>query len=142
MAIPIKQAKINEIAGLNVFYNSGKGSGNFGHAGRPGKRGGSGSGSGVSSKEEEKKAAIKEAYDLTAERYALGRERGRLMSEYMDVMYRSDERSVERKAKLGKKIDKIDKQIDSLKEKERKIAEKYNLRLSEYDSFKDQPNQK
>lgn len=39
---------INEMGGLDTFYNGGKGSGNFGHAGRPGKRGGSGSGQGDS----------------------------------------------------------------------------------------------
>ena len=44
MAQPIRQVKSNEIAELDTFYNGGEGSGNFGHAGRPGKRGGSGNG--------------------------------------------------------------------------------------------------
>lgn len=47
MGQPSKQVKTNEIAGLDTFYNGGKGSGNFGHAGRPGKVGGSGKGEGV-----------------------------------------------------------------------------------------------
>lgn len=34
----------NKIAELEAYLNGGKGSGNFGHAGRPGKRGGSGKG--------------------------------------------------------------------------------------------------
>ena len=42
----IKQA----IKAISMVINGGKGSGNFGHSGRPGKRGGSGSGTvGVSS---------------------------------------------------------------------------------------------
>lgn len=39
---------LNSMAGLSAYENGGPGSGNFGHAGRPGKRGGSGSGSGIS----------------------------------------------------------------------------------------------
>ena len=46
MALPSKNIKTNEIAGLDTFYNGGSGSGNFGHAGRPGQRGGSGNGQG------------------------------------------------------------------------------------------------
>ena len=34
----------NKIAELEAYLNGGKGSGNFGHAGRPGQRGGSGKG--------------------------------------------------------------------------------------------------
>lgn len=37
----------NSMAGLSAYENGGPGSGNFGHAGRPGKRGGSGKGSGI-----------------------------------------------------------------------------------------------
>ena len=44
MAIPTRQVKFNEIADLDTFYNGGKGSGNFGHSGRPGEVGGSGKG--------------------------------------------------------------------------------------------------
>lgn len=39
----------NSMAGLSAYENGGPGSGNFGHAGRPGKRGGSGKGGAVSS---------------------------------------------------------------------------------------------
>ena len=39
-ALAVKQA----IQAISLYVNGGKGSGNFGHAGRPGKRGGSGSG--------------------------------------------------------------------------------------------------
>lgn len=46
MALPIRNTKTTEIAGLDTFYNGGKGSGNFGHSGRPGEVGGSGNGSG------------------------------------------------------------------------------------------------
>ena len=45
MALPTKHTMLNEMEGLDTFYNGGKGSGNFGHAGRPGKVGGSSSGS-------------------------------------------------------------------------------------------------
>lgn len=41
MALPTRNTKLNEIAEFDTFYNGGKGSGNFGHAGRPGERGGS-----------------------------------------------------------------------------------------------------
>lgn len=51
MAIPTKQVKFNEIAGLDTFHNGGKGSGNFGHSGRPGEVGGSGKGQGEASDE-------------------------------------------------------------------------------------------
>lgn len=49
MALPSRyriDKKINSMEGLSAYENGGKGSGNFGHAGRPGKRGGSGSGTG------------------------------------------------------------------------------------------------
>lgn len=41
MAIPTRNAQLNEIADFDTFYNGGSGSGNFGHAGRPGEIGGS-----------------------------------------------------------------------------------------------------
>ena len=41
MATPTKHTMLNKIEGLDTFYNGGKGSGNFGHSGRPGKIGGS-----------------------------------------------------------------------------------------------------
>lgn len=54
MALPSKYGidkKINSMEGLSAYENGGKGSGNFGHGGRPGKVGGSSSGgSGGSSK--------------------------------------------------------------------------------------------
>ena len=46
MALPSKYSvdkKINSMEGLSAYENGGKGSGNFGHAGRPGERGGSSS---------------------------------------------------------------------------------------------------
>lgn len=49
MALPIRNTKTTEIAGLDTFYNGGKGSGNWGHSGRPGEVGGSGSGKGGAS---------------------------------------------------------------------------------------------
>lgn len=55
MALPNKYGidkKINSMEGLSAYENGGKGSGNFGHAGRPGKKGGSSSG-GFSSGEKE-----------------------------------------------------------------------------------------
>lgn len=53
MALPIKygiEKKINSMKGLSAYENGGKGSGNFGHSGRPGERGGSGDGQGSSTK--------------------------------------------------------------------------------------------
>ena len=47
MALPSKYSidkKINSMEGLGAYENGGKGSGNFGHSGRPGEVGGSGSG--------------------------------------------------------------------------------------------------
>ena len=41
MALPIKIIKLNSSENLETFRNGGKGSGNFGHAGRPGEIGGS-----------------------------------------------------------------------------------------------------
>ena len=41
MALPTKYTKLNTIEGIGTFYNGGKGSGNFGHSGRPGEVGGS-----------------------------------------------------------------------------------------------------
>lgn len=67
MAMPQRygiEKKINSIEGLRAYENGGKGSGNFGHAGRPGKVGGSSSGSivggntGPSSEHEELKLAL------------------------------------------------------------------------------------
>ena len=49
MSLPSKYGidkNINSMAGLSAYENGGKGSGNFGHSGRPGERGGSGSGQG------------------------------------------------------------------------------------------------
>ena len=59
MALPTKHTKLNEIESLDTFYNGGKGSGNFGHSGRPGEVGGSsssgsGGGSTMSKKTKEK----------------------------------------------------------------------------------------
>ena len=52
MALPSRYGidkNMNSMAGLSAYENGGKGSGNFGHAGRPGERGGSSaSGSGIS----------------------------------------------------------------------------------------------
>lgn len=53
MAQPIRNIMINEIAEIDTFYNGGKGSGNFGHKGRPGEVGGSGDGMGVSVSDKE-----------------------------------------------------------------------------------------
>ena len=44
MALPTKHTKLNTIEGIGTFYNGGKGSGNFGHSGRPGYVGGAGKG--------------------------------------------------------------------------------------------------
>ena len=52
MALPIKIIKLNSSENLETFRNGGKGSGNFGHAGRPGEVGGSGDGTGDESKNE------------------------------------------------------------------------------------------
>lgn len=58
MALPTRygiEKKINSMEGLSAYENGGKGSGNFGHAGRPGKVGGSSSsGSYVSSQSQSK----------------------------------------------------------------------------------------
>ena len=51
MALPSRYGidkKINSMGGLSAYENGGKGSGNFGHSGRPGEVGGSGKGSGGS----------------------------------------------------------------------------------------------
>lgn len=51
MALPSKygiEKKINSMEGMSAYDNGGKGSGNFGHSGRPGQIGGSGSGGGIS----------------------------------------------------------------------------------------------
>ncbi len=48
MATPTKHTILNKIEDLDTFYNGGKGSGNFGHSGRPGKIGGSGDSSKLS----------------------------------------------------------------------------------------------
>lgn len=59
MALPTKITSLNEISGIDTFYNGGKGSGNFGHLGRPGEVGGSastlgsGKGAGDSGKSED-----------------------------------------------------------------------------------------
>ena len=39
------QAILKALQAISIVINGGRGSGNFGHAGRPGKRGGSGTGS-------------------------------------------------------------------------------------------------
>ena len=52
MALPSKYGidkKINSMEGLSAYENGGKGSGNFGHSGRPGEVGGSGNGQGSNS---------------------------------------------------------------------------------------------
>ena len=49
MALPSRygiEKKINSMEGMSAYENGGKGSGNFGHSGRPGLRGGSGDGGG------------------------------------------------------------------------------------------------
>lgn len=65
-----------QVNNLEVLLNGGKGSGNFGHSGRPGKIGGSGKGIGssyYSSKSDEELASIKK--DLTARIQKLEKER-------------------------------------------------------------------
>lgn len=62
MATPIKQVKNNEIADLDTFYNGGKGSGNFGHSGRPGEVGGSGKG-GTDSRKSDARQKLEKALD-------------------------------------------------------------------------------
>ena len=67
MALPSKysiEKKINSMEGLSAYENGGKGSGNFGHAGRPGEVGGSASsGGGASSSTKYTKAdQIKDQY--------------------------------------------------------------------------------
>lgn len=61
MALPTKHTMLNQSADFDTFRNGGKGSGNFGHSGRPGKIGGSGNGQGktVAEKEEDKAGGFK-----------------------------------------------------------------------------------
>lgn len=52
------EKKINSMEGLSAYENGGKGSGNFGHAGRPGKVGGSSKESGVFGSDDDRKRSI------------------------------------------------------------------------------------
>lgn len=69
MALPSKYGidkKINSMEGLSAYENGGKGSGNFGHSGRPGQVGGSGDGIDFDA---ELKALDKEGVPFTSPRY-------------------------------------------------------------------------
>ena len=60
MALPSRYGvdkNMSSWAGLSAYENGGKGSGNFGHSGRPGEIGGSGKGSGGEKPEKEKKGS-------------------------------------------------------------------------------------
>lgn len=67
MALPSRygiEKKINSMEGLSAYENGGKGSGNFGHSGRPGEVGGSSSGGvGKSRESEEKDDAFHSRYE-------------------------------------------------------------------------------
>ena len=70
MALPSKYSiskKLNSMDGLSAYENGGSGSGNFGHSGRPGKVGGSGSGQGSSKKREEDTKAVERIFDSMRE---------------------------------------------------------------------------
>lgn len=70
MALPSKygiEKSLNSMAGLSAYENGGPGSGNFGHAGRPGQRGGSGKGTGAS--KYDVPASIMDAYATSSSKY-------------------------------------------------------------------------
>lgn len=71
MALPSRYGidkKINSMEGLSAYENGGKGSGNFGHSGRPGQVGGSGDGTGETIDEKIKRA--EEYAEISADRSA------------------------------------------------------------------------
>ena len=77
MALPTRNTQLNEIADFDTFYNGGKGSGNFGHSGRPGKVGGSGKGQGsakTSLTEDEKKVREGETWTTSMSDEELAKE--------------------------------------------------------------------
>lgn len=64
MALPSRYGidkKMNSMEGLSAYENGGKGSGNFGHAGRPGEIGGSSSGGGAYVPKHQKESRIRDA---------------------------------------------------------------------------------
>ena len=68
------KAKTEKLEATILKLNGGKGSGNFGHSGRPGEVGGSGKGAGVSSRKETKPKydipkSILEAYKTSSSKY-------------------------------------------------------------------------
>lgn len=95
MALPTKNTQLTEIAGLDTFRNGGPGSGNFGHAGRPGEIGGSSKqGGSVEEKAEGEKSKLgfaktkrdPEGFGLTktSARYVEGRGKGNYSLELYD----------------------------------------------------------
>lgn len=115
MALPTRNTQLNEIADIDTFYNGGKGSGNFGHSGRPGEVGGSApSGSGMSGKGDSKADIEKEIAETEDELFAVQDE---LQDEYQwggnagtAVLAHLESREEELQQKLGELVDKQKKQ--------------------------------
>ena len=85
MALPTKITKINSSENLDTFRNGGKGSGNFGHSGRPGEVGGSAPAGSSSASEESGKRKQLTGPAKTKEEYVYAEASEQAKDDYCDV---------------------------------------------------------
>lgn len=127
MALPIRNTKTTEIAGLDTFYNGGKGSGNFGHSGRPGEIGGSGSGKGGGKIDKEATKKLREELERLGDSFRESPGMKVLIEkdktgEVKDSAYYAS-KTAKAKAEYEKAEDVIDDLTDKLAADEKQIAE-------------------
>ena len=132
MALPSKEVKNNEIAGLDTFYNGGKGSGNFGHEGRPGKRGGSGNGQGKSSKTDTRTKTEKALDSNFKEQYAIDYPDDYQLSKIKDVSFKEIAKGLADRKDIYDIIGEVDSVI-----RERAFTYLEDITGLDYDDFYD-----
>lgn len=132
MATPSKQVKLNEIADLDTFYNGGKGSGNFGHSGRPGEVGGSGKG-GTNSRKSDARKRLEKALDSSfKKRYAKDYPDDYQLDKIKDVTFREIAKGLAAKKDIYDIIGDVDSVI-----RERAFGYLTDMTKMDYDDFYD-----
>lgn len=117
----------NSLEGLRAYENGGKGSGNFGHAGRPGERGGSGRGQGGGKVDKEATKKLREELERLGDSFHKSpgmktlAERDKTGGVKDSAYYVS--KTAEAKAEYEKAEDELDDLTDKLAADEKQIAE-------------------
>ena len=132
MAIPSKQVKNNEIADFDTFYNGGKGSGNFGHSGRPGEVGGSGKGETNPQKSDARQRLEKALDSNFKETYAIDYPDDYQLDKIKDVTFRE----IAKGLADGKDIYDVIGNVDSVI-RERAFTYLEDITKMDYDDFYD-----